>query len=58
MSARDWITLWLVRHGVDVHQTMDPACAYRDYRPKPGSRLDRASRGIQCPRCFHRKAIR
>lgn len=27
VTARDWVTLWLVRHGVDVHQTARTAAA-------------------------------
>lgn len=46
----DWHRLSLVKRGVFVHATTDPACAlYR--QPRAGSRLDIASRGWSCPRC-------
>lgn len=49
----DWHNLWLARRGHAVHVQTDPACAF--YRaPGAGSRLDRASRGIACPRCMER----
>lgn len=48
---RDWHALSLARRGHRVHVMTDPACAL--YRPpRPGSRLDRASRGVSCPRCI------
>jgi hypothetical protein len=50
MSLRDWHSMSLIRRGHPVHQRTDPACVM--YAPsRPGSRLDRASRGVQCPRC-------
>jgi len=50
MNLRDWHSMSLIRRGHAVHQRTDPACVI--YRaPKPGSRLDRASRGFACPRC-------
>lgn len=50
MSLRDWHSMSLIRRGHAVHQRTDPACVI--YRaPKPGSRLDRVSRGFACPRC-------
>jgi hypothetical protein len=46
----DWHALWLVHRGHPVHVRTDPACVI--YRaPRPGSRLDRVSRGVSCPRC-------
>lgn len=47
---RDWHALRLVRRGHRVHLTTDPACVLYT-PPRPGSRLDRLSRGVSCPRC-------
>jgi len=41
--------------ATDRHLTTDPACAH--YRaPRPGSRLDRSSRGHSCTRCLGDRA--
>lgn len=41
----------LMGRAGDHHLTTDPACV--NYRaPRPGSRLDRASRGHSCGRCM------
>lgn len=40
----------------DRHLTTDPACTY--YRaPRPGSHLDRISRGVSCVRCMAHRAF-
>lgn len=47
---RRWFRLWQSRNRHFVHLDTDPAC--REYRPtRPGSRLDRVSRGIPCLLC-------
>jgi hypothetical protein len=50
MSLRDWRRLAMVRAGRIEHLRTDPACMI--YRaPRPGSLLDRVSRGFSCPVC-------
>ena len=48
---RDWHALWLIRRGYGVHLFTDPACRFH-HAPRPGSQLDRASRGTSCPACM------
>jgi hypothetical protein len=38
------------------HLTTDPACV-NHRAPRPGSRLDRASRGLECEPCMVRRAF-
>lgn len=40
----------------DHHLTTDPACT-QHRAPRPGSRLDRASRGVSCGVCMRRAAF-
>jgi hypothetical protein len=42
---------WLWDKATDRHLTTDPACA-RYMPPRPGSRLDRWSRGHSCTPCM------
>lgn len=44
-----WLVLWFRPRG--VHVRTDPACRVRRL-PRPGSRLDRASRGVSCSVCM------
>lgn len=53
MALRDWHSFFLIRRGYKVHQRADPACVIHR-PPRPGSRLDRVSRGLACPRCVGR----
>lgn len=60
MSARLIVAAWWLRGAVDRitrrHLTTDPACA--EHRaPRPGSWLDRASRGLECEPCMVRRAV-
>lgn len=50
LISRDWHALSLARRGHPVHVRTDPLCVIHR-APKPGSRLDAASRGVYCPRC-------
>ena len=59
---RAWmiVATWWAQGALDVikrrHLTTDPACM--DYRaPRPGSWLDRASRGLECEPCMVRRAF-
>lgn len=50
MALRDWHALSLTRRGHSVHVRTDPACIIH-HPPRPGSLLDRVSRGVECARC-------
>lgn len=62
MRLRDWSILTAHRIASAIggltdtpHLTTDPACA--EYRPpRPGSRLDRHSRGVSCTPCMVARA--
>lgn len=53
---RDWHALRLIRRGGRVHLFTDPACRFH-HAPRPGSRLDRASRGVSCPICMETRSV-
>lgn len=61
MKAWLIVAYWWLRGPLDAisyrnHLTTDPACAH--YRaPRPGSWLDRASRGLECEPCMVRRAF-
>lgn len=63
MRLRDRLVIVLAKIGGellgrsgDYHLTTDPACI--EYRAiEPGSRLDRASRGLSCGRCMADRAF-
>lgn len=50
MALRDWHALSLARRGRLVHVRTDPACIIHT-AARPGSMLDRVSRGVECRRC-------
>lgn len=61
---RAWIIIALTLAGYELqwtadrlgHLTTDPACSH--YRkPRSGSRLDKASRGLACGECMARRAF-
>ncbi|KNY07907.1 hypothetical protein AKH00_06730 [Microbacterium sp. GCS4] len=61
MSARLMLALrrvaaWIDEYADSRHLTTDPAC--REFTPpRPGSRLDRASRGHSCTLCMVGRAF-
>lgn len=62
MNVQAWLIVasWWAQGALDRiqhrHLTTDPACV--DYRAaRPGSRLDRASRGLECEPCMVRRAF-
>lgn len=59
---RAWLILcahalasWVDSFGDDRHLTTDPACQHHR-APRPGSSLDRASRGVSCVPCMRAAA--
>jgi len=46
---------WIDGFTDDHHLTTDPACEHH-VAPRPGSRLDRASRGQSCTPCMVKRA--
>lgn len=59
---KDWLIIatWWAQGAFDSvrrhHLRTDPACAHHK-PPRPGSRLDRASRGLECEPCMVRRAF-
>ena len=47
---------WISGHTDDRHLTTDPACEHHR-PPRPGSWLDRVSRGVSCTPCMARRAF-
>ena len=60
MKAWLIIASWWIQGGLDrihrYHLTTDPACVHHR-APRAGSRLDRASRGLECEPCMVRRAF-
>ncbi|WP_067200153.1 hypothetical protein [Microbacterium sp. XT11] len=51
-----WMHGYIERIPANNHLTTDPACKHH-VAPKAGSRLDRASRGLECEPCMVRRAF-
>jgi hypothetical protein len=49
---RDWHALSLIKRGRLVHIATDPRCMFY-VAARPGSPLDRWTRGVSCPLCNH-----
>ena len=63
MRLRDRLVIWVDTLGGELigwagykHLTTDPACV-RYRAPRPGSRIDRISRGHSCGRCMQGRAM-
>ncbi|MFD6699705.1 MULTISPECIES: hypothetical protein [unclassified Microbacterium] len=62
MTARAWLIVaaWWIQGAFDrikrMHLVTDPRCV-KHRPPRPGSVLDRASRGLECEPCMVRRAF-